>query len=128
MAGFSASALSYAAAAAPARGLAWPALIPGSIAFAVIFLIAYRYSLWRRPMTICRRCGGKGHTGGMVFFWARAWCTKCGATGLVPRLGTRVLYALEALRAMMRRPPAPEPDDQEPQWPDGTGQPWPPDR
>jgi hypothetical protein len=63
-------------------------------AVALVILAAYLFSLWRNPMTMCRRCGGNGTVGGWFFAYGRNWCPKCGGHKLVPRLGTRVMDLL----------------------------------
>lgn len=60
-------------------------------ALLTLVAVAYLISLWLKPMTLCRRCGGNGTVGGFLFSYARSWCPKCGGQKLVPRLGTRLL-------------------------------------
>jgi hypothetical protein len=57
----------------------------------LFFFLAYLVSLWCSPMTMCRRCGGTGMSGGWMFGYARRLCSKCGGHKLVPRLGTRLI-------------------------------------
>jgi len=67
-------------------------LILGLFLLGTVVVIAYVVSLYLHPHVMCRRCGGTGKvSGGFVFTYARSFCLKCGATGLVPRLGTRLL-------------------------------------
>jgi hypothetical protein len=103
-------------------------LIVGAVLAAVIFLFAYRYSLWRRPFAICRKCDGSGRVTGMIFFWGRDFCGRCGGYGIVPRLGTRIGYVLQDIWAIRGTPDVPGPDNEEPEWPDSAQGPWLPGR
>jgi hypothetical protein len=65
----------------------------------------------------------------MIFFWGLDFCRRCGGYGVVPRLGTRMGYAFQAIRALIGGTPgAPEPDSEEPEWPDSAQGPWLPGR
>jgi hypothetical protein len=122
-------ALSYAAGHAPLRAHLAPDLILGAVVAAVLFLFAYRISLWRNPFVTCRRCGGTGKTGGLVFAWSRSFCGRCGGHGLVPRLGTRLGYLYTGIRGAVRGPadpPYPDGPESPDDGPDpGGGQQWP---
>ncbi|SRR6266536_195895 len=70
------------------------------LAGAALLAVACWISLRFRPYVACRRCGGTGQRQGAFFRRAYALCATCNHTGLVPRLGTRLL-------APAHRPPAP---------------------
>ena len=64
-------------------------LILGLVLMVVRLAIAYLISAQAAPRsTMCRRCGGTGKVGGgySMFAYARGFCHKCGATGLVPTI------------------------------------------
>jgi hypothetical protein len=58
---------------------------------ALLFLAAYRISLWIHPNRRCRPCKGTGKARGVIFTWARSYCRKCDGDGMVPRLGTLLI-------------------------------------
>ena len=115
--------------------------VAGGILLAAViiagFLVSYRISLWRRPFHLCARCRGTGKIKGSVFVWARAACTKCGGTGLCPRLGTHLLdmtarrRARRALRAAGGEAGEPQAGLPPPGWDPEQGWPppdWPPEQ
>lgn len=62
------------------------------IAAVIIAFAVYRYSIWRRPMRPCKRCGGSSrNTDTTLFRGASGRCWRCGGKGQLPRLGVRVL-------------------------------------
>jgi hypothetical protein len=61
----------------------------------VVIAIAYRVSLFLKPFTRCRRCGGSGKARG--FLGGVGYCGHC-RDGLVPRLGTVVLQSRRRAR------------------------------
>jgi hypothetical protein len=66
----------------------------------VVIAIGYRVSLFLRPFTRCRRCGGSGKARGLLGGWG--YCRRCGGEGLVPRLGTVLLAGRRRARAGAR--------------------------
>jgi hypothetical protein len=85
-------------------GVLHPHLAPHTVVFlivgaaVVLYLAAYRISLWLHPYRLCRRCGGSGKLGGGLLSWGWSYCGRCGSRGLVPRLGTVVLETCGAGR------------------------------
>jgi hypothetical protein len=51
----------------------------------------YWASLRTHPYVTCKGCKGSGKVHHRIFKEAKAFCVPCGGTGLVPRLGTRLL-------------------------------------
>ena len=56
----------------------------------VIAAVGYYISLRIHPMTKCKLCNGGGRRFGSVYTYAQRRCRKCGGSGRLDRLGTRV--------------------------------------
>ncbi|HXC85565.1 MAG TPA: hypothetical protein VNV62_27350 [Trebonia sp.] len=60
------------------------------IIIVVIAAVGYYISLRVHPLTKCRLCSGTGRHFGAVYKDAQRRCRKCGGSGRLDRLGTRV--------------------------------------
>jgi DnaJ-class molecular chaperone len=56
----------------------------------VIAAFGYYISLRIHPLTKCKLCNGGGRHFGSVYTYAQRRCRKCGGSGRLDRLGTRV--------------------------------------
>jgi DnaJ-class molecular chaperone len=56
----------------------------------IIAAIGYYISLRIHPLTKCRVCNASGRHFGAVYTYAQRRCRKCGGSGRLDRLGTRV--------------------------------------
>jgi DnaJ-class molecular chaperone len=56
----------------------------------IIAAVGYYASLRVHPLTKCKLCNGGGRHFGTVYTQAQRRCRKCGGSGRLDRLGTRV--------------------------------------
>jgi hypothetical protein len=60
------------------------------VAFVLVSLAVYVFSLWRHPNRNCWGCRGTGRQGARFFGHAHRRCLTCNGTGQHRRLGSRV--------------------------------------
>jgi DnaJ-class molecular chaperone len=60
------------------------------IVLIIIAAVGYYISLRVHPLTKCKLCNGGGRHFGSVYTYAQRRCRKCGGSGRLDRLGTRV--------------------------------------
>ena len=60
------------------------------IVLIVIAAVGYYISLRIHPLRKCNLCNGGGRHFGSIYTYAQRRCRKCGGTGRLDRLGTRV--------------------------------------
>jgi DnaJ-class molecular chaperone len=62
------------------------------IIIVAIAAVGYYISLRVHPLTKCRLCSGTGRHFGTIYKDAQRRCRKCGGSGRLDRLGTRVFF------------------------------------
>lgn len=64
-----------------------------------VHAILYGWSIWRRPVLRCWRCGGSGsHNKDRIWTWGQGDCLRCGTQGRYLRFGVKVLTPGRAAR------------------------------
>lgn len=61
-----------------------------AIIIGIVAAVGYYTSLRLHPLTKCKACRGGGRHYGTIYRAAYQRCHKCGGTGRVDRLGTRL--------------------------------------
>jgi DnaJ-class molecular chaperone len=56
----------------------------------IIAVVGYYISLRVHPLAKCKLCNGTGRHFGSVYTYSQRRCRKCGGSGRLDRLGTRV--------------------------------------